>query len=159
MAKNQKLSTGFRNTLIDGGDISTMFDGGKLYVFDGLQPPNADSRAATSGIQKVLAIIDLPGTNAFEASAVDGKISKAGTWEELSAPATGIAKWFRLYANPADVATGSPLDDTDSILAVRVDGTVGVSNADLILDTVSIVTGADVPDASFTLSFSFIARG
>ena len=58
MALNPHFSTGFRDALIDGGDLTTMFAGGQLDIYSGTQPADADT---TEGAGTVLASITLPG--------------------------------------------------------------------------------------------------
>lgn len=54
---NPKFSTGFRNALLDGTDITDMFDGGQLDIYSGTQPTDADT---TEGAGTLLATLDLP---------------------------------------------------------------------------------------------------
>lgn len=144
MALNPKFSTGFRNTLIDGGDITTMFDGGELHIFAGVKPNDADQSESQNGSQTILAKVLLPGTNAFAASASAGAIAKAGSWTDASADASGTAVWFRLYANAAQTGL--------STTAVRIDGTVGTADADLILTTTSIAATDPVTVDTFSIA-------
>ncbi len=128
MALNPFGSTGFKDALLDGTDVTTMFDGGELRIYSGTQPASAD---ATEGSGTLLITVDLPATNAFAALASSGQIAKSGTWSD-PATASGTATWFRLYDSA--VTTGA------STTAVRMDGTVGlVTGYDLISNVVSIV--------------------
>jgi len=127
MALNPKFSTGFRNALIDGGDITTMFNSGELHIYSGAQPADAD---ATEGAGTLLVTITLPAANAFAASAVSGQIAKAGTWSAATG-AGGTAAWFRMYDSA--VTTGA------STTAVRIDGTVDLTTGDLIPNAVALV--------------------
>ena len=78
-------------------------------------------------------------------TAADGSIEKAvEVWKGVGLVA-GVASWFRFYG--PTVITG------DSTTAVRLDGLVGTSSADLILTTISIAVGVPVTidTATFTL--------
>ncbi len=147
MANNPKFSTGFRNALLDGTDMTSLFDGANasLHIFSGTQPTDADT---TEGAGTVLATIDLPATNAFAASAASGSIDKsATTWEDTSADATGTAAWFRLYKD--DTVTGA------SSTELRIDGTVGVgSSFDLDISTVAIVLADPVTVDTFSVNIT-----
>lgn len=135
MAKAPSYSTGLRNAVLNGTDWTNIWDGGQLDIFDnsGARPADADADEVAGGV--VLASITLP-TPAFAASAVAGSIAKSGTWQDLSADASGTADWFRMYAFP--VVTGA------STTTIRMDGTVGLNTGtfDLEFDNI-IFTAAD----------------
>lgn len=143
---NLSFSTGFRNALLDGTDVTTMFDGGTLEIFAGTIPANADAAEGVSAI----AVCDLPVSNAFAASAASGSIAKSGTWEETSA-AGGTAAWFRLKASGA--TTGA------STTEIRVDGdcTIAAGGGDLILSSLTISASDTVTIDTFTLSIPLSA--
>jgi hypothetical protein len=86
-------------------------------------PPPANVAAADSG--SVLATVSLPAD--WMDAASGGTKSKAGTWEDTSADADGTAAHFRIYAS-------------DGVTA-HIQGTVGTSGADMIVNTVSFNTG------------------
>lgn len=145
MALNPKFSTGFRDELMNAGDMTTIFDGANssLLIYSGSQPSDADQ---VPGAGTILATVVIPTTNAFAASASGGTIAKAGTWEDTSADATGTAAWFRLSE-----------DDTDATLSttiVRIDGTVGTATSDLIIASVSITATDPITVDTFTVSIT-----
>lgn len=144
MANNPKFSTGLRNAMLDGTDMTAMFDGANasLHIFSGTQPTDADT---TEGAGTVLATIDLPAANAFDTTAASGSLPKSATvWEDTSADATGTAAWFRLYKD--DTATGA------SSTEIRIDGTVGVgASFDLDISTTAIVTADPVTVDTFSI--------
>ena len=144
MALNPKFSTGFRNALLDGTDVTNMFDGGELHIFSGTQPVDADT---TEGAGTLLAAVVLPVSGAFAASAASGALAKAGTWEDTSANAGGTAAWFRLYADETQVGA--------STTAIRIDGTLGVgASFDLDISSVTIVSADPVVVDNFTITLS-----
>ena len=127
-----QLDVDIRNDLLDG--IDTTFDSGTLKIYDGAQPADADTAVAA---QTLLATVDVPA-DSFNAAAAGAK-TKAGTWQELSAIATGTAAWFRM-ANGADTR--------------RIDGniTVTAGGGVLELDSVSITIAQVVTITTFTLN-------
>jgi hypothetical protein len=119
--------------LIDGGSGA-----GKLRIYDGSQPANPDVAVST---QTLLAEIEL-NDPAF-GSAADGTPGGVATADvdpaltDSSANDTGTAAWFRVV---------------DSDNTAIIDGSVGTSDADLILNTTSIVAGAAVTISSWTFT-------
>lgn len=94
----------------------------------------ATCAAADSGT--VLTTVVLPDD--WLQAPASGQASKAGTWQELHAAATGTAAHFRLYA-----ATG----------ACHLQGSVSKAGAggDLVLDHVDLGAGQAVTINAFTL--------
>jgi len=77
--------------------------------------------------------------------AVDGKISKSGTWS-ANASANGTAAYFRLLATPnfddgtTNLSQASSSNDTKLIM--RIDGSVGTSGADMVISNTAITAAA-----------------
>ena len=150
-----RLSTGLRNMLMgDGGNNDGSFQqvlkDGVLELYSGSRPASADD--AETGAKLVRITVDggafTPGspTNGLEFdNAVAGKVSKAAaeTWQG-TALATGVAGWFRFYAN--DYGAGA------SSSAVRFDGTVGTSGADCNISSTQITAGATQTVDSFDVT-------
>ena len=111
---------------IDTGGAGTL----KIY---------AATRAATTdtavGAQVLLATLTFSAT-AFGAAS-NGVATAAAITSDSSADATDTAAWFR-------IASGGG--------TARMDGNVGTSAADLILNTVSIVAGAVVSISAGTIT-------
>ena len=145
MASNIKLSTGFKNALLNGTDATSLFDGSNasITIYSGQQPATADD--AVSGGSAALSVIDLPSTNAFSAAANGGALAKStAVWEDTAADASGTAAWFRLAKN--DTVSGL------SITEIRIDGSVGVGTAfDMNLSTASITAADPIIVDVFTL--------
>lgn len=98
--------------------------------------PPATCATADSG--SVLATLNLPAD--YMAAAGSGTKAKSGTWEDLSADATGTAAHFRLYKS----------DATTCFLQGTVTATGG--GGDMECSTVSFVTGDTVTVTTFTLT-------
>lgn len=120
-----RLDDDSRNVMADG--LVDQFDGGTLIIYTGTQPASAND--APTGT--VLATITLP-TPAFGAAAA-GVVAKSGTWQDVSADATGTAGWFRV-SSAAGPGT------------YRWDGSVTATGGggDMELDTTSITAGGTV---------------
>jgi hypothetical protein len=122
------LNTTLKNTLLDG--LDTTFNSGTLTIYTGT-PPGAGNAATGT----VLVTITLPA-DAF-APASGGTKVNLGTWQDLSADASGTAGYFRMVGG-------------SNILEGTVTATGG--GGDLTLDNVAIVATQQVTVTSFTLS-------
>lgn len=133
MANNPKRAAATANAACDA--MAALANSGRLKIYDGTQPANAATAVTT---QNVLADLTM---NATAFGAASGGVATANAiTSDSSADATGTATWFRLYKS----------DNSTVIL----DGSVGTSNADLVLNTTSIVAGAAVSISAFTLTES-----
>jgi hypothetical protein len=115
--------------------MAALCNGGFLDIFDQTQPTNADTAV---GAQVKLASLPLSAT-AF-AAAVNGAATANAITTDASADATGTASWFRVFKS----------DHTTAVW----DGSVGTSDADLVLNSVAIQIGAAVSVTSLTLTES-----
>ncbi len=140
MASNVKLSTGMRNQKLDGG-IGSIFDGGKLQIYDGAQPASPND---VVGAGTLLAEITLP-TPAF-AAASGGSRLKAGTWEDLLANASGTPTWARLITS-TDTGVSSTTEKRIDVSA----GLTGGAGFDLEF-TAALVINEPLTIDSFTLT-------
>ncbi len=103
-----------------------------LKIWSGLKP--ASCALSDSGV--ALAIVALPAD--WMAAAVSGSKSMLGTWEDTSADATGTAGHFRIY------------DSGGTICGIQ--GSVGTSSADMIVDSVNFTMGQPFTVTSFTIT-------
>ena len=103
-----------------------------LKIRSGSVPANC--AAADAGT--VLATISLPSD--WMDAATGGTKSKAGTWTDASADATGTAGHFRLYASDGTTC--------------HAQGTVGTSATDMIVDSTSFTSGQSFTVTAFTLT-------
>ena len=144
-----RLSTGLRNAMLAGIGFKGAFDGGKIDIYSGTIPADGDT---TEGSGTLICTIT-PDGSAFPAAGINfdapvsGSITGAvaETWQGLGINGGGTAAWFRMYDDNG--TTGA------STTAVRLDGTVGTSSADMIMSSTSIVAGATttVSTSTFTL--------
>lgn len=124
-----KYSTVLRNAQLDA--IEPRVASNKLRIYSGAAPANITDAATGT----LLAEITLPA-DPFAAAASGSKI-KSNTWSTAGALATGSAGYFRI------VNTGT----SENVMQ----GTVGTAAADLIVDSVSFVSGQAFTVTTFTL--------
>jgi hypothetical protein len=126
-----QLSAAVRNARLDAIEtaISTS---AVLKIRSGSAP--ADVATADSGT--VLATLSLPSD--WMAAASSGSKAKSGTWQDTSADATGTAAHFRIYASDGTTA--------------HIQGTVGTSGTDMIVDSTSFTATQSFTINSFTLT-------
>jgi len=124
-----QLSDAVRNARLDAIE-ATVGTSPTLTILSGSMPANC--AAADTGT--VLATLALPSD--WMAAASGGSKAKLGTWQDASADATGTAGYFRIKA------AGT----------CHIQGTVGTSGADLIVDNTSFATGQSFTINTFTLT-------
>lgn len=141
-----KSSTGLRNAMLATSSFRALFHGtSQLRIYAGPIPANAD--AATTGATLLVTIRkDDTDPLGFETTPADGVLQKAAaeTWEGTVA-ASGTAAFFRLVLTADDNAA--------STTAPRLQGTVGLAGADLVMTSTALVATAlqSFNNAAFTL--------
>lgn len=131
MALNLKYAVAAKNAKLDA--LTTQIGASALLrIYDGTQPTNPDTAI---GAQVLLAELVCNAT--FAAAASGGVLTANAIANDSSANATGTASWFRL---------------TTSGGTAKVDGTVGTSGTDMIIDNVSITAGQVVSCTSLTFT-------
>ncbi len=128
-----KYSVAVRNAQLDAFETACGVSA-ILRIRTGAAPANC--AAADTGT--VLATLNLPSD--WMAAAASGIKSKSGTWEDVSADATGTAGHFRLYASD-----GTTVHAQGEITATGLGG-------DLTLINTSIAVGQTVTITGFTLT-------
>lgn len=138
MAKNTTISNNAAKAAADA--IVDLLDAGasagKLRIYDGSQPAGPDTAVTTQTLLAELTLSD----PAFGAAADDdpgGKATADTITDDSSANAMGTAAWFRAVDSDGNAV---------------IDGSVGTSDADLILDSVSITAGQTVSVTSWTIT-------
>lgn len=133
MALNPKYSNTMVNAEADA--VGAALDSGYIRIYDGSQPATADTAI---GAQTLLAELRF-GADAFGAAST-GTITANAITSDSSANATGTATWARILASNGTT--------------VWFDGSVGTSDANVILNTTSIVSGAVVSCSALTFTVS-----
>ena len=126
-----QYSVTVRNAKLDAVETAT---GASAILKIRTGSPPANCAAADSGT--VLATLNLPAD--WMAAASGGTKGIAGTWTDASADNTGTAGHFRIY------------DSTDT--TCHIQGTVGTSATDMIVDNTSFASGQTFNVTAFTLT-------
>jgi len=144
-----RLSTGLRNGMLGTSAFKTLMQNGVIDVYAGTQPTTADDTENGTLLCRFTvasgAFTAGTATNGLNfGTAADGAIPKSSdVWSGVGV-ATGTAGWFRFRAN--DAATGT------STTAVRFDGSVSTSGAQLNMSSTAITSGATTTIDSFTFT-------
>lgn len=140
-----KVSTGLRNSMLTDDSFAGLMINSKLRIYSGPVPTSAD--AVLSGATLLCEISDnnTGGPLSFEATAVDGALSKLSSqvWSG-ECVSSGTASFYRLVDN-AD-------DGTASTTAARVQGSIGVAGADMNISNPSLVSLALQPVDYFSVA-------
>lgn len=122
--------------IVDLIDVGSSNANGQIKVYDGTQPANPDVAVSS---QNLLATLELSAP-AFGAAADDnpgGKATASSITSDSSIDLTGTAAWFRVL-------------DRDG--TAIMDGSVGTSSADMILDSVALTAGETLSITSWTVT-------
>lgn len=128
-----QLSVAVRNARLDSIE-STIGTSAILRIRSGAQP----ATCATADSGTVLATLNLPSD--WMAAASSGSKAILGTWQDLSADATGTAGHFRIY------------DSGGTVCGIQGSITATGGGGDMTLDNTSIASGQQVTITSFTLT-------
>jgi hypothetical protein len=132
MALNPHFSLATRNAWLDR--ITTDIGTSAIFnIYAGVQP--ADVSAAVTAANVIIATLSPTSSSAFAAASA-GSMT-ANTITSDSSAVGGTAAWFSI---------------TKSTGARVLDGSVGTATSDLVLNSVSISTGATVSIAAFTIT-------
>ena len=126
-----QLSTTVRNARLDAIETAVGVSA-IMRIRTGAAPANCGT--ADSGT--VLATLNLPSD--WLAAASGGSKAISGTWQDASADATGTAAHFRIYDSGGSTC--------------HIQGTVGTSASDLIVDSTSFTAGQQFTVTAFTLT-------
>lgn len=128
-----QLSIAVRNARLDAIETS-IGTSAVLKIRSGAQP----ATCATADSGTVLATLNLPTD--WMAAASSGSKAILGTWQDLSADATGTAGHFRIY------------DSGGTVCGIQGTITATGGGGDMTLDNTSIASGQQVTITSFTLT-------
>lgn len=151
-----RLSTHLAEDLMGNQSLKDSLANGFIAIYSGSQPSTPD--AAATGT--LLCVIYSDGATASAGLEFDAPVANvlskaaAETWSGV-AVASGTAGWFRYFQLVTDAATSLTQgtdDDTSTKSNARLDGSVGVSGADLNISSTSIVSGATQTVSSFSVT-------
>lgn len=132
MPLNLKYPAALKNARLD--TITTRAGTSALLrIYDGTQPATADTAVSS---QNLLATLTC-NASAFAAAASGGVLTVSAV-TTANASATGTAAWFRLVASNGTT--------------VVMDGSVGTATSDLVLTTVSLISGSPVSVTAWTIT-------
>jgi hypothetical protein len=138
-----------------GGSVRDIFKRGVLRIYSGTQPTTADLAATGTKLLEITV-----GSAAFTGGAVAAGLEfapnpAAGVLAKLTSQTwsgvglvTGVAGWFRFYANGADEASTPAISTT----LPRIDGSVAVSGAQLNMASTTVTLGATSTIDTFTVT-------
>lgn len=143
-----RVSTKFKELLIGPTAFESIFNGGRILVYSGTQPVNADLAAEGTLLGQI--------TNEGQAWTPGGsagglQFSRSGAWVtqgvgqdwRLVVSASGTAGWFRLVG-PDNDAGGT------TYAVPRIDGVVGSNGAtELTLDSTALTAGQSITVQQF----------
>lgn len=140
-----RLSSGLANYMAGNGSLAGAFADAVIDLYTGAQPASADA-AATGTLLGTLtnngtANAPIPiGASATTAGAVG---TASGVTPSCVAVDTGTAGWFRVRK----------VDDTPgaTTAAVRLDGTIAASGAELNMTNRSVTTGGTISLAAISI--------
>jgi hypothetical protein len=128
-----QLSVAVRNARLDAIETN-IGTSAVLRIRTGAPPANCGT--ADSG--SVLATLNLPSD--WMAAASSGSKALSGTWQDLTADATGTAAHFRIY------------DSGGTVCGIQGTVTATGGGGDMTLDNTSIASGQAVSITTFTLT-------
>lgn len=139
MAANPQFADA--TVIADVGAITALLNSGRLAVYSGSQPADANT-AVTSQVKLCQLTF---GSTAFGAATASGSAGSRvvtatanAITPDTNAAASGTATWFRCYKS----------DGTTAVL----DGTVGTSGCDINLNTAAITAAGTVGLTGFTIA-------
>lgn len=147
-----RVSSKFKELLLGPNSFESIFNGGRIVIFSGVQPASADYPIVGTPLADITVNGALWTPNGSPAGL---NFVRDGVWAtndpsqfwQLTGAANGTAGWFRLFSKVAD--TGDYSFET-----ARIDGSVGTTAAfDLRLPTTAITTSYTIPVQQFLFSF------
>jgi hypothetical protein len=137
MAANLKYSAAAKNAKLGATGLRAYIGtSAKLRLYDGSQPASPDTAVSTQNMLCEL-ICNATAFGSESGGVLTANAISNGTGTAAAGTGTN-ATWFRLWKS----------DGTTPVL----DGTVGTSSADLILNNTSIANGQTVSVSSFTIT-------
>jgi hypothetical protein len=142
-----QVSTKFKELILGANSFESIFNGGRILVYSGSKPSTADMPASGTLLGQITADGEtwfpdgVAGGLTFSRSSVYAMKLAAQPWK-LVKSAAGTAGWFRLVGpveDPGGLSYSHP----------RIDGSVGVSGTDLVLQSTNFIPGGIVPIDQF----------
>ena len=139
-------STGLKDAMLGSDGFCGTMNGAVFKLYSGLVPAHADDSIGGATLLCTISDATTPEDGVtFSPSGAGGVVTKleSDTWSGTNV-ASGTAKFYRLV-HIADTGEASGV-------APRLQGTVGLFNADLNLSSVNLVSGAPQSLTSYVVS-------
>lgn len=129
-----KRSTGLRNYMLANGSFKASLAGAIINVYSGTPPATADDALASATLLLTYSLNGSGGGLSLEVNAADGSIQKSASevWQGTIV-ASGTPTFFRMQ-QPSD-------SGASSITLNRLQGTVGLQEADLVVSGTTWTAG------------------
>lgn len=137
-----RLSTGLRNKVQDSGFADAFDTTGRINIYTGSQPSNANDAASGT----LLGTLTL-ASDSIPSGASTGVLTFGTITSDTSADASGTAGWGRIYRT-GDTAPSSSAGTSDR----RLDFAISTSGSDVNFDTVTFVAGGTIAITSLTVT-------
>jgi hypothetical protein len=146
-----RLSTGAREKMVSTLAIKELLDGGFMDIFTGSQPATADAVETGTKLVRISSASGTAATAGLRFGTSLGGILPITdpAWSGVVSPA-GVAGWFRFYGTGG--ASGVSGSTGTNGTAIRVDGNVGVSGADLNLTHTSLSLDSTLTIKTFSIT-------
>ena len=143
-----RLSTGMANALVNNQGISELLNNGWLDIFTGPQPTDADQVETGTKICRVSSTSGVGVADGVKfGTANDGTLPITTPVWQGQVYADGVAGWFRFYGSSG---TGGVTGTNGT--AIRMDGAIGISGADLNLTHTNLAAGSVLTLKTFYIS-------
>lgn len=128
-----KISTGLRNHMLATGSVKAGMDGGVIKIYAGTEPADADAAIGAATLLVTISNNDTGTGITFDATPTSGVLVKSTSevWSGTCV-ANGTGAFYR-FVSLAD-------DGTSSTTFKRMQGTVGVVGADLLVSSTTFVS-------------------
>jgi hypothetical protein len=144
-----RLSTGLRNALVGGSDsFKDLLNNGWMDIYTGAQPANADAIETGTKLVRISSTSGVGASDGLKFGTAAAGVLPLTTpaWQGVVTPA-GQAGWFRFYGSSG---TGGLVGTSGT--AIRFDGAVGISGADLNLSHTSLAALSTLTITAFNVT-------
>lgn len=130
------VSTALRNHLLATGALDDGLNGGVIRMYTGTIPTSADASLGTAVLKCTISLNKTGAGINFEAAPVSGVLAKSSSETWLGeVVAAGDYSFYR-FSSLTD-------DGSESTTEKRLQGTIGVLNADLLVGDIALAVGQE----------------
>ena len=140
-----RLSTGLRDGMMGTSTLKEELNGGVLDIFTGSQPASANYIETGTKLVRISTSAGTGSTTGLVfGTAGTGILPKSASDWKGTVSVAGVAGWFRFYGTSGTTGTSST--------AIRMDGAIGVSGADLNLSHTSLTADSTLTVSTFSIT-------